>query len=197
MTLEFIESEHKYLLDGVPIPCISDIIAPLGEDREEEFEGRYELAADRGITCHAILASLLGKEGAEIEYPESYGPYIEGIKKFLSEHEIEPLAIEEPIYSTKLWVAGTPDLVCFFDGKLAIPDYKFVAQIAKTKVKAQLNGYRMIVEETDVEIEALYAVQFMPGGYRLYPVAIGDEEFMTCYKLWQLKNKEHKRGVIE
>ena len=85
-----------------------------------------------------------------------------------------------------------------FDGVLSILDYKFVAQIAKSKVKGQLNGYRIMYNELNVYPEQLLAIQFLKDGtYRIYPVAMDDTEFMLCYQLHQLKNKKTRKGKID
>ena len=121
---------------------------------------------------HFVLAQLLGGE-TEFEYPSSYEPYIDAIRLFVSEHEIIPIAIETPVWSSVDEMAGTPDLLCGFDGILTIVDYKFVSQIAKTKVKAQLNAYYKMYAEQGVFPDQLIAVQFLKDGtYRIYPVAI-------------------------
>ena len=194
----FDASKHEYTVDGTVVPCVSDIIAVYGKEIEEgdELELTMEAAAERGTVCHKILESLL-TFGEAIEYPSSYEPYVEAIDLFLSEHNIVPMAIETPVYSAKGNYAGTPDLLCEFDGLLAIVDYKFVAQIAKTKVKAQLNAYCKAYEEGGVYPDLLLAVQFLKDGtYRIYPVKYDDEELEVALKLWQLKHKKHPRGQI-
>jgi hypothetical protein len=196
--LIFYEDTHTYELDGKKIPSISEIIKPLGDDVDDaDLENAFEIAAERGVTCHAILAQLL-TGNTDIEYPSVYGVYIDAIRLFISEHEIIPMAIETPIHGIQTSVAGTPDLLCMFDGVLSILDYKFVSQIAKTKVKAQLNGYRIMFNEQGVFPDQLLAIHFKNDGlYRSYDVAIDDEEIRLCIRLYELKNKKHTRGKID
>lgn len=194
----FDSEKHEYTVDGVVVPCVSDIIAVYGNDVDEgdDLELLMDAAAERGTVCHYLLSSYLQGE-RDVEYPSAYESYVEGIRLFLSEHDIEPLSIETPVYSKRHGYAGTPDLLCMFDGVLTLLDYKFVAQIAKTKVKAQLNAYCKAYEENGVYPDALAAVQFLKDGtYRIYPVAYGDEEIEVALKLWALKRKKHKRGEI-
>lgn len=197
MAFTFNEQDHTYWLDGKELMSASKLISPLGEDIEEGLEDIFAAAAERGTILHAALANALVGVSIEDDLPDDYLPYWEAINLFLVEHEIEPIAIEEPIYSEALRVAGTPDILCRFDGKLALLDYKFVAQVAKTKAKAQLNIYTMMYEEQGVSPESLYIVQFMKGAYRLYPVAIGREEVEACLKIRELKEKKHTRGRID
>jgi len=133
----------------------------------------------------------------EIEYPAMYEEYVDGIRLFLDEHSIVPLAIETPVYSEAMNLAGTPDLLCMFDDVLTIIDYKFVSAINKPKVKAQVNGYRRIYNDNGVFPDKLLAVQFKRGKYTLYPVSIDSTEFDAAYQLYRLKNKKYGRGVID
>lgn len=196
--LLFDEAAHEYSVDGVKIPCVSDVIAPLGADFDDaDIELAIERAADRGVTCHAVIAEML-YGNADVEYPGAYSAHVDAISLFLSEHTITPLSIETPLYSPRLNLAGTPDLLCEYDGVLTVVDYKFVSQIAKSKVKAQLNAYRIMYEDLGVFPEQLIAVQFLPNGlYRPYPVAIDNAEIELCMKLHELKNKKHSRGKID
>ena len=194
--LVFEPETHTYIVNDTPVPCVSDVIAPYGEEPDGELELAMESAAERGTVCHAVLEQYMQGDYSA-EYPSAYTGYVEGIRLFLSEHSIQPIAAEVPIYSDRLGVAGTPDLLCSFDGGLALLYYKFVSQISKTKVKAQLNAYRLIYEDYGVFVDGLYAVQFLPGGeYRLYPVEISDTEIHVAMELYRLKKKKHPRGRI-
>lgn len=196
--IEFDAERHEYTVNGELVPCVSDIIAVYGNDMEEgdDLELLMDAAAERGTTCHYILASYL-QGNWDVEYPDSYEPYVDAIRLFLAEHHIEPLSIETPVYCEKYGYAGTPDLLCMFDDMLTVVDYKFVSQIAKTKVKAQLNAYCIAYEEQGIYPDLMKAVQFLKDGtYRIYPVAYGDEELEAAVAVWKFKSKKHKRGEI-
>lgn len=202
MSLDFDPQNHQYRLDGVSVPSVTQIVAPLGEDFDEpesDLELTVEAAADRGVTMHAYLAHrLMGGEPEDFELPGQYQPYAEAVEFFLSEHSIVPLLIETALPGPGY--AGTPDLVAQFDGPIAILDYKFVSTVAKSRVGAQLGGYLGLCEHNGVFPEALYAVQFLPGGtYRLYPADEGAAKaaFTVCQALHEIKTKKHPRGRIE
>ena len=146
MTVIFNETDHTYTVDGNPVPSITQLVAPLGvdfDDMDELTERMVDGAADRGTTMHAYLAHRLnGGEPEDFELPDAYMDYAESVELFLSEHTITPWLIEEPLGCADY--AGTPDLVCDFDGKPSILDYKFVSTIAKTKVE----GLRVALDMT-------------------------------------------------
>jgi hypothetical protein len=181
----------------VIVPSVTDFVGILGDDVDEYIEDAMERAADRGVTCHAVIEMALRGEDYTGEYPTAYQAHVNAIEQFLSENHVEPIAIEQPIYSAEMNIAGTPDLLCMFNGNLAIMDWKCVSSIAKTKVKAQLNGYCRIFNSAGVFPEELYAVQFMPDKYRLYPVAIDPTEWNLCLDIFKAKNKKHPRGRID
>ncbi len=191
---------HTYTLDdGTKLPSVSEIISPLcpAFDAIPEMELVIDAAAERGTVLHKVFELLLSGE-TDVDCPDSYAGYIAAIRLFLAEHTIVPLAVEQPMYSLAMGVAGTPDLLCEMDDVLTLIDYKFVAQMAKTRVKAQLNAYRLMYEEQGVMPDKLLAVQFLPNGlYRLYPVAQDTTEWELCLALHRLKSKKHPKGAIE
>lgn len=201
MNVIFDEATHTYTVDGKPVPSVTQLVAPLGVDFNEmdDFaELAVDSAAERGTTMHAYIAHRLnGGEPEDFELPDAYADYADSVELFLAEHTIVPWLIEEPIGCEDY--AGTPDLVCDFDGKPTIVDYKFVSTIAKAKVGAQLQGYMRLCEQNSVFVDNLLAVQFMRDGYRIYPV---DTEttalsFTVCQTLHFLKTRKHPRGCIE
>ena len=201
MTVEFDEVRHRYYVDGEFVPSVTQIVAPLGADYDEPdemLESALDAATDRGVTMHAYLAHRLdGGEPEEFELPSIYEPYADAVELFLSEHKITPLAVETPMPARGF--AGTPDLVAEFDGQTAILDYKFVSQVSKSKVGAQLSGYRELCDQNGIFVDALYAVQFLRDGtYRLYPVGIGTScaMFKACLQIWEYKTQRHPRGRI-
>ena len=205
MILEYDPERHEYRVDGKIAPSVTQLVAPLGADYDEPddmTESVLDAATERGTTMHEYLAwRLNGGTREDFELPALYDAYADAVELFLSEHDIEPFAIETPVCGAWRGVtyAGTPDIVCEFDGILAILDYKFVSQIAKSKVGAQLHGYRILCEQNGVYPGDLYAVQFMiSGDYRLYHIGDGAaDSFAACMELYKMKTKKHPRGAID
>lgn len=199
--LTFDEATHQYAIDGVAVPSVTQLVAPLGDDFDDmdaEMELTVEAAADRGVTMHAYIAHRLGGGVMEdFELPSQYLPYADAVELFLSEHSITPMLIETAMAGDGY--AGTPDLVCEFDGPLSVLDYKFVSQVCKSRVGAQLEGYRSLCEFNGIFPEKLFAVQFLPDGtYRLYPVdgVQSSVAWTVCRSLHDIKKQKHPRGRI-
>lgn len=201
--LTFEEERHQYYIDGLPVPSVTELVSPLGQEcgggEEDALELAMDAAAERGVTMHAYLAHRLqGGEREGFELPEAYESYASAAELFLAEHTIDPMLIETALPGPGF--AGTPDLVCEFDGVLAIVDYKFVSQVAKSRVGAQLGGYQALCGENGIFPQGLFAVQFLPEGtYRLYPVDLTQAgiAFNVCRSLYELRTKKHPRGRIE
>lgn len=199
--LTFDESIHQYCIDGVAVPSVTQLVSPLGDDFDDmdaDLELTVEAAADRGVTMHAYLAHRLdGGEPEDFELPGQYLAYADAVELFLSEHIITPMLIETPLAGDGY--AGTPDLVGEFDGSLSILDYKFVSQICKTRVGAQLSGYQELCETNGIFPEKQLAVQFLGDGtYRLYPVEGVQSQvaWTACKSLYEIKKQKHPRGRI-
>lgn len=199
--LDYDPDKHQYFVNGAPVPSVTQLVAPLGADMDEPddmLEGVLDAATDRGTTMHAYIEHrLLGGAPEDFELPSMYLPYADAVELFLAEHHVTPLAIESQMAAPDY--AGTLDLVCSFDGATAILDWKFVSQIAKSKVGAQLGGYMGLCCQNGVFPDKLLAVQFLKtGDYRLYPV---DPEsamasFVLCLMLHKVKTHPHPRGRI-
>lgn len=201
MMIKFDPAKHEYLVDGKAVPSVTQIVAPLGadyDDMDELTELAVDAAAERGTVMHAYIEHRLqGGAREDFELPDEYGIWADGADLLLEEHRIEPLMIEQPLGCEDY--AGTPDLVCNFDGQLAILDWKFVSTVAKSKVGAQLAGYAKLLFRSEVFPDLLAAVQFLQDGtYRLYKVGIAGalDAFSTCWRLYEIKTRKHPRGGI-
>jgi hypothetical protein len=178
------------------VPSVTDIAGIYGDELDESMDDVVEAAADRGVTMHKVLELALRGEDYTGEFPAMYAPYVGAIELFLSKHTVEPIAIEQPIFSERLGVAGTPDLLCMMDDVLTLVDYKFVSSVCKPKVRAQLTGYSEILRDHGVFVEQMLAVQFMRGDIREYPVDFGGDEWDTALKVYGIKKRKYKRGRI-
>lgn len=112
--LEFIEDTHQYLLDGVLIPCVSDIINYYFPDLYSGIpKSVLNNKASYGIECHKAIEELLIKDNFEEiinseidqDIKDSIAQFQELRKDFtLKVHNIECAVHYEDIY------AGTYDI---------------------------------------------------------------------------------------
>ena len=122
----FDPDSHTYTLGGAKLPSVTQILGQfrrvkLGDLRYvvDVFNGRifpaemFDDPADYGTAIHEGCRLLLTGQGIdyaaladELVYP------LQQFEIFLREYRIEPIAVEQKMYSARYRYAGTPDLAC-------------------------------------------------------------------------------------
>lgn len=129
------DSGRKYETpEGVNLPSITTVLSILSRDSiakwrarvgEEEANKISTRASGRGTRVHEIIEKYINNEK---DYKDGYTPDI--IQSFLDVKHIldnrigTVYAMEAPLYSNHLGVAGRVDCVAEFDGKRSIIDFK-------------------------------------------------------------------------
>lgn len=170
-TLEFLEDSHTYLLDGIIVPSVTQVLSA-------KFPGEYsnvkketlEAAAERGTAVHKSIENYCKGEddGSEAVWD---------FKRLQKRHNIEPIANEVPVIIDGK-IAGRLDMIAEVDGHMAVVDIKTTSTLNKEKLTYQLNLYKNGVEQSmDVEeIEKLYGIHIRNGKAKLVEVPILEGE---------------------
>lgn len=119
--IEFIEAEHKYIVDGVERPSVTTIIHDCIPSNSKWMK---QCHSDRGTAVH--LACQYLEEGT-LDWNSldpSILPYVRGWERFLVETGAKSLFMEHLVYNTKLYYAGTLDRVMDIGGKTGVLDIK-------------------------------------------------------------------------
>lgn len=165
--IEFIEDGHIYLVDGVIIPSVTQIL-------KRKFGHKYDFvnrkvlsaAAERGTAVHKAIEEYC-KEGKESDIPELYN------FKFLCErkniavkgNEMQ-IALEDD--NGDVIAAGTLDLLVEIDGQKGIGDIKTTSKLDKEYLAYQLNLYKRGYEQTyEDRIDFLFGLH-LRGDTRRY-----------------------------
>lgn len=172
-TLEFDERSHCYIMDGLIVPSVTQILGNKFNDYVGVDEKILKKAAENGTKMHLDI-ELYEKEGREVDTKELRN------YKFLKKHyNIENLENEIPIYfekDGKVLYAGTIDQVCMRDGKLAINDFKRVSAPNKEKIAYQLNLYRLGYECTyHKKVELLSFMQLRENTRKFVNIPIKED----------------------
>ena len=134
---------------------------------EETANKVSTMAARRGTQFHQHVEDYLRKEKEFIEFENILQEgMFRAIRPILD--EIVPLALEAPMYSTNLKMAGRVDCVGMFEGNLAIIDFKSSAKMKEAHMAEpwflQMTEYAIMVEElTGHEIEECLALVAVEG----------------------------------
>ncbi len=173
MKLEFIEEEHKYLIDGKAVPSVTEICSPLtAADMGKLNPAVIQAAANRGTIVHELTELIdYGTAPEDLEmYPE-IGGYITAYQRFLRDYNPTWTHIEYRLGDDIQGFAGTLDRKGVIDGKPCILDIKTPAAATRaTKVSwaAQLSGYRYLCNGATLE---RFVLLLKPDGkYTLYDV---------------------------
>ena len=137
--LEFEALSHTYSFKGETLPNVSSIMAPLTTEKNSGIsQAVLDKAAERETTVHNSIENFLKYEIDDIE-PE-YSTYFQAFQSFWADYRPKLIRSEIRMYHRLLRYAGTADLLCLIDGKLAVIDYKSTAEIYEMMCRVQLEA---------------------------------------------------------
>lgn len=192
----FREKDHTYLLQGEPIPCVSDLCRFLHREIYKDAPAwQMEVAAARGTAVHAAT-ELLDKTGtAEID--GEYAPYLQAYAAFLREHSVQWSMIEKPFYHPEDLYAGTIDRYGLLDDEETLVDVKTTYTVHKPLTKAQLNLYRRMLEARGWPVKRLFILHLKKDGtYRLVSTEVDDDlpdAILTLHRATQKRRRKRKQ----
>jgi genome maintenance exonuclease 1 len=134
--------------------------AAVGEEKANKISG---MASRRGEAVHLACEKYLLNE-MDFKFKQNMMPNIKQmflqLKPHLDKCVGKIYAIEQPLYSDELQVAGRVDLIAEWDGKLSIIDYKTSAKIKEAddvqNYFMQCTAYAIMFEErTGIAIDQI------------------------------------------
>lgn len=194
-SLRFLSPSHTYLLDGEPLPCVSDLCRFLSREIYKDAPTwQLETAAQRGTAVHAA-AEALDRSG-QAEIPEEYRPYVEAYAQFLRDYAPVWELIEHPDYHPHYRYAGTLDRYGQLSGTATLLDIKTTYTVHKPLCAASLNLYRLILLARGKPVEKLMILHLKKDGtYKLVPIPIDDTlplSLITIHTALQKKRRKLK-----
>lgn len=166
-TLEFSEASHIYLLDGIIIPSVTQVLSrKFPEEYARVSQKTLAAAAERGTAIHKSIENYCNGQDDGTEAVWDF-------KRLQKRHGIEPLANEIPVIIEGR-IAGRLDMIAEIDGHTAVADIKTTATLNKEKLTYQLNLYKAGVEDSldCEEITKLYGIHIRDGKAKLVEVPI-------------------------
>lgn len=182
-TLEFFEDEHLYLVDGVIVPSITQILS-------HKFGGKYahvrkdvlERAAQAGTAVHEAIERYC-TTGEESDLPE-----LRNFKFLQRQYGFEVIKNEVPVILFRVndWepiAAGRLDLVLELGIEVGGADIKRTSTLDKEYLAYQLNLYRIAYRQCyRVEWEFLRAIHLRDDVRKFVDIPINED------MAWQLVN---------
>lgn len=174
--LEFIPETHQYIVDGILVPCVSNILAFKFNDYSGVSKEVLNRASEKGTELHKTIEGY-EQQGITSDLRE-FKNYL-----FLKKHyKFENIANEVPVLyenEGRVLFVGTLDQVIKKDGKLGINDFKRVSAPNKIKIAYQLNLYKMAYEQSyKQKIEFLSFTHLREEVRKFHPLPINEESAM-------------------
>ena len=181
MIYEFDPEKHRYTIDGVECPSVTDICNPITAEKYNINPNVLQQAATRGTIIHDLCADY--DQGIVPEQLEvGTAMYLMAYIDFLNDYKPKWEYIETPFYSTKFdtehFFAGTVDRIGYIDDRMAIVDIKTTAQMnraSKISLATQIAGYRILANENGVpyaRFDDSFGVQLCKDGtYKVHRVS--------------------------
>jgi hypothetical protein len=201
MNLAFDPSTHTYRVGGVIYPSVTEVLGPA-----ERFAGLFdgvpaealEAARDRGSYVHEAMALLARGALDWNSLAEPWAQYIRTGERFLTDSELVVTASEIPVYSERLRVAGTIDLLGVWRGRLALLDFKSSAAVPIT-VGPQTAGYSLLYRDLYGSKGRVhrYCVHLTPSEYRVIPLEDSRDEaiFLSSLNLFHWGTRHAGRAI--
>lgn len=195
--LFFDNENHKYYYLGEKVSCTSDVLKIIDCIAMNDIPVRnIMIAGEKGTRIHEEtenydcgLLDVCDKDW--LLENEDIEPYVKCYIDFACDYKSIPIAMEIPLYSEEIGIAGTIDLVKEINGELALIDKKTGSIIYGLRSMLQLNIYRLIWNKTHKrQIEKLYILHLQKDKpYRLIPINIDEQKSLDYIKQYfEIKN---------
>lgn len=170
--LTFNEVLHQYILDGVILPSVTEVLKGVGIiDFSMVPASILDRACKFGTAVH--MTTELSDRGIldEETLDPNLKPYLAGWRLFRQEYGFIPTHIEGRIFSKIYRVAGTPDRVGSWniDDSIIIPDIKTSFELYPANA-IQLAAYEMMYKEITkpkVKVKRLSVLLDDKGAYKV------------------------------
>ena len=165
--LEYIESTHTYLFNGVIIPSVTQIMKGSSEAYYQGIsEAQLMIAADRGTRVHQAIYEYEteGKMTNDAEVKPYLTEYIIAKKRY----KFKPIWKEFKL--TNGLFAGTLDMLAEYDGQQVVIDLKATSKFNKSLAEIQLAGYEELCEYNGIDINNTYILHLSKDKHKLYQV---------------------------
>ena len=191
--LHFDAEKHEYTKDGLIVPSVTQILAPLTDYSMVPVHILKRKAAIGTAVHRACELDDLGKL-AESSVMPLLKPYLAAWRLFKDEHQPEILENESRMFHVKHWYAGTLDRVCIIDDKVCIIDIKTTVKLMPA-VGPQLSGYQEAYNYRRKE-KATHraAVQLKPDGTYHLAWHQNPQDLATFMACLTIKNWSNKHG---
>lgn len=185
--IQFNSDSHLYVVDGVVLPSVSDIMRPLSEGFYRNIPERIlNNARKRGVEVHEAIEDYI-KFGV---IRESKREYVEQFILFLQETGLEPVYSEFRL--TNGIYAGTVDLLLKTpENELVLVDVKVTNKINFDLLPVQLCGYRDLLAENGYNVISCQVLHLKKDEYAYVKIEPSETRWRKLLNEYTDKIHEH------
>lgn len=179
--LEYIDDGHIYLVDGVIVPSITQLLkVKFGNKYDHVDRATLERASGAGTQVHEAIEAWC-RDGEESDLKELRNfKVLQRLYKFqVLENEIPVILFmdNEPVS------AGRLDMVITLNGEMGLADIKRTSALDKEYLFYQLNLYRIAFQQCyGTEIKFLRGIHLREEKRKFVPIPINEEMAMELVK---------------
>ena len=186
--VEFIGDTHTYLVDGVIVPSITQIL-------KVKFNKKYDgipretlqRASEKGTQMHEIIEKWC-KNGEESDLVE-----LRNFKFLKRQYNFTVMKNEVPVilwYEGDIIGAGRLDMVISMNGQVGLADLKRTSVLDKDYLGYQLNLYRIAYQQSyGTEIEFLRGIHLREDVRKFVKIPINEELTIKLIEEWREQNE--------
>lgn len=188
--LEYIDDIHCYLVDGVIVPSITQMLkSKFGNKYDDVSKATLQRAAELGTATHKAIEDYC-VQGIEDDSQELYN-----FKFLMNQYNFTVLANEVPVIlfdDGEPMAAGRLDLVLSIDGEIGLADIKRTSVLDKEYLAHQLNLYRLAYQQCyDKEVKFLKGIHLREDKRKFINIPINEIFIHNFIKDWRLQNGVH------
>lgn len=189
-TLEYVDDIHTYLVDGIIVPSITQILShKFGRKYDGVSKTTLKKASEKGTEVHDAIERWC-RDGEESELKE-----VKNFQFLQKQYGFEVVENEVPVilfYEDEPICAGRLDLVLTMDDKIGGADIKRTSALDKEYLAYQLNLYRIAYRQSyGVEWEFLRGVHLREDVRKFVDIPINE------HMAWQLVHDYMERSQCE
>lgn len=158
-SIEFVEDGHLYLISGILVPSVSEILNFIFPDKYSNVPKKIlNSKAEYGSRVHEAIECLEnGKKLPHLNYLQEVS--IEQWEKLKSENKIEVIE-QEKMVNYKNYYCGRFDMIANVKGAYSLCDIKTTAKLDKESLSWQLSLYALAhnPDKYETEFEKFYAI---------------------------------------
>lgn len=200
-TLEYIEQTHTYIVDGVIVPSVTQILKTFFPAKYSGVNnGTLENASRKGTLLHGIIEEY-ETEGVtqRINRSRAKGKHItQEFKNYIylkNKFNFAPVQNEIPIIyedsNGHVLFAGRLDMVVLYDGVKCLVDIKRTNSLDIRYLRLQLNLYRLAYQKCyNTPILGLYALHLRDNNRAFRKIEINEAEALKALEIWKRRKHE-------